>query len=399
MGASKKERINFVISTLSGGGAQRVVSVLSFGLSSKYDVNITLHDSRNINYPYQGNLVDLGIPVDRSLIKKLYNAIRRVQALRKAKRSLKAKATISFMESSNFVNILSGKIGRTIISVRSYMSNNKSSIIGRVFSSLIKQLYNRSDSIVAASYGIKQDLVLNFGVNKDIVKVIYNPYDIKEIIACANENIEVNYNEIFSKPVIVTSGRLSKQKGQWHLIRAFKEIKRAIPEAMLVILGNGELHSALHDYALKTGLEKFVFLLGFKSNPHKYVANSDVFVLPSLVEGFPNALVEAMACGVPVVSSDCRSGPREILAPATYFSDQTKEIELAEYGILTPICSGKFIDPEAPLLREELLLANAVTMLLNSKELANKYREKSMERVRDFDVNIIAEQWVKLIDS
>ena len=399
MRTNQKEKINFVISTLSGGGAQRVVSVLSFALGHKYDFYITLHDSSRINYPYDGRMIDLGIPVDNLLIKKFYNAFRRVLALNRVKKQLKAKATISFMESSNFINILSGKVNKTIISVRNHKSKRKSTFTGKVFNYLIKKLYNRSDHIVAASQGIKQNLIVNFGINCEVIKVIHNPYNIKEISNHAKEKIEGKYAKIFSRPVIITSGRLCKQKGQWHLIRAFKEVKRIIPEAVLVILGTGELKPLLEDYVQRVDLKDHVYLLGFKSNPHKFVANSNIFAFPSLYEGFPNALVEAMACEVPIVSSDCRSGPREILAPSTNYMYQTKEIEMAKYGVLTPVCSGIIMDPEVPLSREETLLAEAITSLLKVEELANTYRKQSIARVNDYDVSIIAEQWINLIDS
>src|SRR5699024_8610586 len=223
--------------------------------------------------------------------------------------------TISFLPNPNLVNILSKRKEKVIISVRNFMSKSLSSSKLFIYKKVIKHLYNKAHLIVAVSEAIKLDLIKNFGVNEDKIIVIHNFYDIKNIREDSIKKLSLKKQNIFKQPTIITSGRLSNQKGQWHLIRAFSKVKEKIPNAQLVILGKGDLKSKLIDITYKLKLENSIHLLGFQSNPFKYIAEADIFVLPSLYEGFPNALCEAMACGLPVISTDCQSGPREILEP------------------------------------------------------------------------------------
>jgi len=137
--------------------------------------------------------------------------------------------------------------------------------------------------------------------------------------------------------------------------------------------------------------------LGYKKNPFKYIGRSTIFAFPSLFEGFPNALCEAMACGVPVISSDCKSGPREILAPDTDIEQQVKGIEYAKHGILLPVCDGNYYDAEMPLTSEERLLQRTIIKILSNKKMKEEYKTKSKEGVNRFQSDIVIKQWEKLI--
>jgi len=177
----------------------------------------------------------------------------------------------------------------------------------------------------------------------------------------------------------------------------------------LLLLGDGELKEYLvklsEDLNLKTYVwdrDKLssnfdVYFLGFKKNPFKYISRSKLFVFPSLWEGFPNALVEAMACGVPIVSADCRSGPREILSPDTDFNYQTKEPEFAEYGVLMPPFDVDFKKANEPLEERERIWVEVLKSLLQDEELRRKYSRKALERAKDFDVENIVKDWKKLL--
>jgi len=147
------------------------------------------------------------------------------------------------------------------------------------------------------------------------------------------------------------------------------------------------------------GLGEDVHFLGFKNNPFKYMKRSDVFVLSSLYEGFGNVITEAMACGTPVVSTDCRSGPREILAPGTGIGENTEKIERAEYGILTPVPDEEKHEPEKELTEEEGFLAEALTKVLKDEDLRKKYRERSQDRIEEFRPEKITKRWIKVIED
>jgi glycosyltransferase involved in cell wall biosynthesis len=394
-----KKTICLVISNLVGGGAQRVVSTLSSGFSAYYQVYLVLHDGKKVEYPYEGRIVDLKTPVTDFLVIKVTNFIVRLFKLNRVKSKVKPFAVISFLESSNFLNLLSGRRGKTIISVRNYKSKQGRSFLGKIFHLLIKSLYKKSDLLVVPSKGIKADLKNAFKLQENKIAVLYNPYDLSFISGKATEPLDDNYNKYFAGPVLITVGSLTKQKCQWHLIRAFSKIRRSLPGMKLIILGEGSLRPYLEKLISDLQLADNVLLPGFKSNPFQFIARSSIFILPSLYEGFPNALVEAMACGVPVIASDCQSGPREILAPETPYLYQTKKIEFAQYGLLTPVGSGHLSSAGEPLSEAEKILSEAVVTVMNDRSIYEKYRHKSRERVMDFEISNIVKQWVHLLEA
>ena len=393
-----RESIGFVISNLSGGGAQRVVANLSLELSSKYMVNLILLDGDKIGYPYKGQVVSLKTPPAQTKALKFINTLKRICRLRKNKAKLRMKTVISFMENANFINLLSGRVGKRIISVRIYKKRQPTSLYGKVNRFLMRLLYNKSDQVVVPSYGIKKDLIINFGVDEKKITVINNPCNI-DYIRGKSASCNCNAMEPFKKMTVITMGRLASQKGHWHLIRAFKKIADHMPEMELAILGEGPLEEYLKKLASNLNLEDRVRFLGFQSNPYPYLASSTVFVLPSLYEGFPNVLIEAMACGIPVLAADCYTGPREILAPETDYLMQTDNIDYAEYGVLTPVCDGKKYSAANDLTREENILAQAVLALCKDPAKLDLYSKKAIERVSGFHPTNIGKQWIELIEK
>lgn len=389
-----KKNIAILIPQLTGGGAERVASNLSLYLpENKYNKYIIVYNSENIDYPYKGTLIDLNIKAGSNPLTKLTNTIKRIYSLKKVKKNYNIDITISFLSSPNIVNILSRGRGKTIVSVRNFISKSSKGFYGTLFKLSIKALYNKADAIVVVSKAINKDLVENYSLDENKVKVIYNPYDIDKISKLAKEKIDEKYQEIFKKPTIITTGRLTKQKGQWHLLRAFKKVKSEIPDAKLVILGKGPLEYYLKELAADLGIDNDVHFLGFKRNPFKYIARSKIYVFPSLYEGFPNALCEAMACGIPVISTDCKSGPREILAPSITY-EMAAELETdAQYGILIPVCDGKYHPSSEGLTSEERILAKSIIELYSNDILYNSYSKLSRERIKSFASDKIVEEY------
>ncbi len=394
-----KKNIAFVISNLTGGGAQRVVSTLSSSLAAYYNIYIVLHDSNEVTYPYSGVIVDLKTPVSENIIIKLSSFIKRVMRLKAFKKRIKPYATISFMENSNFINLLTRDNGLQIISVRNFKSKQSKGFYGRLFKLLVKLLYNQSEQIVTPSMGIKNDLIESFNIKKEKITVINNPLDSAMIVQMAAEDMAGDETIFFKAPVLITVGSLIEQKGHRHLIHVFKRVKESRSDVKLLIIGEGYLKNSLQKYINSLGLTEQVKLAGFQHNPFKYISKSSLFILSSLYEGFSNVLLEAMACGIPVVSTDCQSGPREILAPGSGYQPMKNRVEFAEFGVLTPVFSSNFSKGGKTLLLAEELMATAILTLLKDNDQYDQYRLQGLKRVKDFSLENITEQWCSAIEN
>lgn len=389
----------FFIGTLSSGGAERAVSNISLSFPKNIEQKIILFGSgAKVVYPHSADIVYLDSFDHKTLLDKARAFVSRFSKIRSLKRS-KDVTMISFLEYPNLLNSLTRSSGKSIVSVRNHMSTKyKKGLKSRFWEFTIKNLYNRTDEIIAVSHEIKRDLVERYGIDDQKIRVIHNSYPVEDIQKFALEDLENEYKDIFAKPVVITSGRLNKQKGHWHLIRSFFEVKQKIPDAKLVFLGEGELKNYLANLALELGIEKDVHFLGFQKNPFKFISRSKIFAMSSLYEGFPNALAEAMACGVPIVSSDCLSGPREILAPDE-FEEETIDygINKDRYGVLTPVCDGIRYDAKDVIASEEKVMAGHIIKLLEDKKLAKYYESQSLQRIEDFNIKRIIRQWEAII--
>jgi N-acetylgalactosamine-N,N'-diacetylbacillosaminyl-diphospho-undecaprenol 4-alpha-N-acetylgalactosaminyltransferase len=284
---------------------------------------------------------------------------------------------VSFLTRANYVNIIASYISNhsTIISERAMPSlQYQYGLNGKINKFLIKALYNKASLCIANSQGNKKDLEDNFAVT-DVVS-IPNPFDLELISELSNQEMDIE-NKRFT---FVTVGRLDSGKNHKLIIDAIKDV-----DANLWIIGDGELKEEIHRYIKELNLDKKVYILGKKENPFSFLTKVNCFVFASNHEGFPNVLVEALACGLPVISTDCLSGPREILAPNSDLSFQIKDkIELTEYGILTPI---KNVDR----------LQEAMNLIIDDESLRKKYQDKAKIRANDFRIEKIIKQYEEII--
>lgn len=406
-----RSNVAILIQTFSGGGAERVASNLSLCLADNiFKKHVLLYENK-IDYEHKGSLINLGCPSGRNLAVKLKSLILKVYRLRKKKIELKLDAVISFTEDPNIINILSRVSEKVIISVHISPCLCYKNLRGGIFRLLIRLLYNKADLIVTVSEGIKYDLVNNFGIDKDKIRVIYNMLNIEAISSLSVRDLNDNYNLLFDNhKIIITAGRLTKQKGQWHLIRFFQEIKKNINKSKLILLGDGELRHYLISLSKDLGFKAYsiwgnapinenydIYFLGFQNNPFNLISKAQIFILSSLFEGFSNVLVEAMACGLPIISSDCRSGPREILAPNTNFRHETKSPEFSKYGILMPVFDGHLYGPKNQLTDEEKIWANITVQALKDEDMQKHYSLAGITRANDFTTTKIINEWTKLL--
>lgn len=398
MHENKKKNVAIIIPVLKSGGAERVASNLSLLLpNKKFNKYIFLFDGDGIDYSYGGTLINLNLKATDNPFGKLVNLLKRVYKLKKTKRILHIETSISFLDSANIVNIFSKTGDKIILAIRNYKSKSSKGLYGKIYDCMIRNFYNQADNLIAVSEGVKKDLIENYRINNNKIEVIYNFYNLEKINQLSREKIEKEYIEIFDDPVIINVGRLTHQKGQWHLIRAFTKVKEKIKNLKLVILGQGEMEQYLRQLVSEMNLEKDIHFLSFQKNPFKFISKSVIFVFPSLYEGFPNALVEAMACGIPVIASDCKSGPRELLAPGADVRREIKNIEYAKYGLLVPICDGKHYKAKVPIKKEEMILAKSIVDLYRDKKALAEYSKQAIKRAEDFRTEKIISQYENLL--
>ena len=176
----------------------------------------------------------------------------------------------------------------------------------------MKLLYGWADNIIAVSEGVARDFAKNTGIDGSRIAVIHNPIATSDIERRAREPIDHSWLEQKTTPVIMGMGRLARQKDFATLLRAFAKVRQRL-DCRLIILGEGPDRPVLEALTVELGVEDAVSMPGFVSNPFAYLARVDLFALSSAWEGFGNVLVEALSVGVPVVATDCESGPREIL--------------------------------------------------------------------------------------
>ncbi|HMF98144.1 MAG TPA: glycosyltransferase [Vicinamibacterales bacterium] len=172
--------------------------------------------------------------------------------------------------------------------------------------------YRLADAIVVTSNGVADDLVSAFGIARDRIRVLHNPVDLAAVAAAAIEPVDPAEPHWPSAPRIVAAGRLADAKNYLLMLDALALVRRTVP-ASLLVLGDGERGPAIREHAQRLGIGDAVVFAGFQRNPWKFIAQADVFALSSRYEGFGNVLIEAMACGVPVVATSS-PGTRDIVA-------------------------------------------------------------------------------------
>ena len=183
---------------------------------------------------------------------------------------------------------------------------------------------------------MKSEFASRFNADTGKIFVLYNPFDIDLIQEKSKEESKMRSGHSWTHKTICTVGSFKKDKGYWHLMKSFVRVRQDIEDAGLVFIGHrGEMESEIRAMAKASGFESDILFLGYRENPFKYVSKCDLYVCTSVYEGFPNALVEAMACGTPALSADCKAGPREILCESPDFVE-INETVFADYGVLVP---------------------------------------------------------------
>jgi glycosyltransferase involved in cell wall biosynthesis len=302
----------FVIPSLRGGGAERVISILIRYLDrSRFQLTLIVVDM-------QGAVFDKDIPqdvrlIDLNLRRVRYSLPKIIALIRKLKPDIlfstmwylnMGLAICHFLLPRNTCHI-----ARETSIVSQRILHSRFPIIWQL---MYRMFYKKIPNIICQSWAMKEDLVSNYNIGEHKTTVIHNPVDVDRIRFLRKCTTPLDVDPWFAnKTILVAAGRLSKAKGFDILLDAFSKIDNA--NVCLVIMGIGELKTQLERQTIKLGLMPKVRYIGFQENPYPWLAGASAFVLSSRYEGFPNVVVEALACGTPIIATPAPGGTLEIL--------------------------------------------------------------------------------------
>lgn len=313
-----QKRLTIFVPSMRVGGAERTMVKLAQGLAERdYPVDVVLAEAEGphlAEIPESVRVVDL----------KASRAVTSLPALIRYLRYERPEALISVMNHTNIIalwaRLFTGIPKRVVVSERNTLSKsaqNAATWRAWLMPQLIKRFYPWADGIITVSKGVGDDLAQVMGIPRERIQTIYNPVVTPELREKAQATLDHPWFKSGEPPVVLAVGRLRVQKDFSTLIQAFARVRQGRP-ARLLILGEGEERSALERLVRQLGLEQDVSLPGFVPNPYPYMTRTSLFVLSSRWEGLPGVLIEALYCGAPLVSTDCPSGPREILKDGEY---------------------------------------------------------------------------------
>lgn len=390
------KNIGILIQHLTGGGAEKAASNLSLLLEKDYNVFMIVFDSSDITYTYGGKLLSLDLPSQKNVFSKMGNIVARTKKLRNLKQKYNLDVTISFLNGPNIINVLSKVNDEIIISIRNYTSYFlKSSKLSILYKLIYKFLYSKANKIVCVSEMTKRDFE-KYLLTKDQHKLttIYNFIDNLDIIERSSDKVEKELCETLkNKFVYGCLGRVEKTKGQFLLLNAFKSVSLKDDYSHLLIIGDGSDKLRCMDFVKENNMENCVTFIEYVENPYKYIKNCSCYVLPSLVEGMPNVLLESMVLQIPIIATDCLSGPREILSK-NYDTQLIKDITYSDYGILIPR-----LDDEKNREYNLTLLSKAMELIKSDEILKQKYIDYSKERIKEFSKEKIKEKWISILEK
>lgn len=389
-------RVGLLIPTLLHGGAERAICRLSDILvDAGYDVSLIVFDASKQYYSYSGKLMDLKLPNGKSVFGKMRMFIKRVKAVTKIKTDYNLDVVISFIAAATFVNVLSKSSAKCIVSQRNFLSKETGS---KVKENFLKYCFHKADAVVAVAEQCRLDIIKSFRIPENKVHTIYNAYDQIQISDQMLESIEVNHQDFFDKHKfnIVSVARPEYQKGFWNLIKVLHLVRHNGFDCGLTIVGSGSQMEKIEKLCMELDLNEHVQLVGYQSNSYAYMGRSDVYVMTSLFEGFPNALTEAMCCGKAIISTDCPSGPREILQGKEELSRKAVSAELCEFGVLVPVFSDKENWNKKEFDKEHEIMSIAICELLDNEYLRKEMGLKAKDRAKSFSYGVCLEAYQKL---
>jgi glycosyltransferase involved in cell wall biosynthesis len=403
--------ILMLIPNLDLGGAQKVFHDHSLLLAERYKVEEAVFSLEH------GHAFPTGHPVHELRVggggwwpAKALNLYRRVRAARKLKERLRPRLCISHMPGADYVNLLSRRGEKTVAVVHGSKRGDRNMMgaLGRLQTKLMLPfLYRHADRVITVSRDLA-DEIAELGVDRSKVRVINNFFPLDRLRSAASKPLEPAEEALLSgASILVTAGRLVEEKNHLALLEVVAGLRARRP-VRLLILGDGHMREALTKRAGEHSLPfwsswsgepltpgRDVYFLGMQDNPYRWFARADLFLLTSKREGFPMALGEAMACGLAVASTDCWTGPREILSPASATPTKPHDHEEEGHGgLLLPLLhSATGAD------RDLKVWVDSLDRLLGDRERLRRLSVAARTRMEAFSRERIGQQWFELLEE
>jgi N-acetylgalactosamine-N,N'-diacetylbacillosaminyl-diphospho-undecaprenol 4-alpha-N-acetylgalactosaminyltransferase len=315
----------FVVNSLAGGGAERaVVNILARSQAwvGAHDLHLVLLDREEEAYTPPAFVTVHRLDAGGSLPAS-------VRQLGRVLAQLKPAIVVSALSRANIANVLLARLRghRTILCEHNYTTGKHKGLSGRAAKALIRVFYPRADLVVGVSQGIREDLIAHYRCKPARVVAIANPIDVAAIRARGEEALPI----AIDRPFLLGMGRFAAHKNFAMLIEAYAASSFPGP---LLLLGQGPEREELARTAQRLGVADRVLMPGFLANPFPAVRAAAAYILPSNAEGLPTAIIEALVLGTPVISTNCRTGPSEILDDEV--ETQVGDVTQARYGLLVP---------------------------------------------------------------
>ena len=367
------KKMLLIVPALHQGGFEKVCVATARLLQPYFDVRIAIFDSRDIAYDIKGiPVADLRLPSRDGKISKIANVIKRGLKLKVLMKKENIDISYSFGPTANLANIAAGGTAEKWFGIRSYMDMDNSKQI---------RLFCRcADRVICCSDVICREVRDKYQCDKAVT--LNNPFDVQEMKELSvKEEAILPWDE---GRILISMGREDVVKGYWHLLKSFSLVHGRLPDTKLMIIGQGEFED-YKELARGLGIDRDVYFTGLRRNPYPYLKKGSMYILTSYNEGFPNAMVEAMAMGIPVIATDCMTGPREILED--------------RYGILIPNMSPEEDFNPNNITEEERNLAREIIDLLEDRGRMDHYREMSLKRAGDYTAESYIEKILEWAQS
>jgi len=432
-----KNNILIIVDTLKiGGGSDKFAAIMGSELHEQgYNISYLALMDGNPKYSFKGDYYTLNeSDIYGNNFKRGLDLLRYSSRIKSICEDLKIDTVISAGDPANFQALVSRYLFRNKVRLVITQHMNPGIFLDSPLKyRLIKFFYPQADEVVCVSREVERILNNDYGIENTLT--IYNMMDMEKNTQLSMEQLPDKYSALFERNNqvkgntgperqqgytghenqegdldsekqlaknnfnFINLGRFDRQKGQWFLIRSFRRVVDQYQNARLLILGEGDLRKELEDLILELDLSENVFLLGDQENVFPFLKHSDCFVFSSLWEGLPLSLIEALSVNLPVISTDCKTGPREILCPELDLDETINYPYLGEHAILTkPFPNEIIFKPlnEVSLIESEQILADIMIKMIEDLDMREKYTQGHLI-TKNFAKEKIVTQWIKLL--